>query len=77
MDRPNITGIATLSVRLAQDNADDSLTQAEGKSNRGIQRLLAERFPKPDVPTVLRPIEPAFQNVAARPVFDISTAADL
>jgi hypothetical protein len=74
--RLNVAGIVLLSTRLRQDNGDELLITAENKTNKEIQKLLAMRFPQPDVPTVLRPIA-AIEKLAARPVSDISNTSAL
>ena len=48
-----------LSPHLSPHTADELLAAATHKRNAEIERLLAARFPKPDVPTDLRPLGPA------------------
>ncbi len=47
-------GLRLLAPRLTQDNQRALLVAATHKSKRQIERLLAERFPQPDVPTTVR-----------------------
>ena len=55
--RLNLTAVLLLAPRLAPENADELLAAAAGKSKDELKLLLAERFPRPDLPTVLEPIE--------------------
>jgi hypothetical protein len=76
--RMNITGLVILSAYLTQENGDELLTLCEKRSNRDIRMLLAERFPQPDVPTVLKPLppSPAFRQLAAQPVVSPTNSPD-
>ena len=48
----------TLSAYLTAENAESLLAAAAHKSRAGIERLLAERFPQPDLPTLITPVAP-------------------
>jgi hypothetical protein len=57
-DRLHLTAVVELAPYLYEATAEELLLAAEHKSRAQILEMLAARFPKPDVPTVLRPIEP-------------------
>lgn len=57
--RLHVSGALLLAPKLLVANAWELLEAAAGRTKSGIELLLAERFPQPDVPTVLRPIAPA------------------
>jgi hypothetical protein len=48
-----------LAPHLSPDNADDLLAAATHKTKSEVELLLAQRFPRPDLPTLLRPVPPA------------------
>jgi 5-methylcytosine-specific restriction endonuclease McrA len=50
----HLTAIKLLGPQLTTDNHFDLLERARGKSKRGIEQLLAEIAPRPDVPTRMR-----------------------
>ena len=50
----HLTAVCLLAPKLTQDNHEELATQATHKSKRAIEKLLAERFPKPDVPSGVR-----------------------
>src|SRR5262249_27860289 len=54
-----LTLLAQYSKRLTTTTAEELLVAATHKSKREIERLLAERFPKPDVQPEVRTIPPA------------------
>jgi len=54
--RLNITGVLLLAPHLTGETADELLAAAAGRTKAQIRLLLAERFPKPDVPTLLQAI---------------------
>jgi 5-methylcytosine-specific restriction endonuclease McrA len=56
--RLHVSAVVMLAPHLAPDTAGDLLAAAAHKSKAAIERLLAERFPKPDLPTVVRPLAP-------------------
>jgi 5-methylcytosine-specific restriction endonuclease McrA len=51
--RLHLSGVILLAPHLAPDNADSLLAAASQQTKAGIERLLAERFPRPDVPTLV------------------------
>ena len=54
--RLNLTAVLLLAPHLTARNADELLAAAVHKTKPGIELLLAERFPKPDLPTLMQPI---------------------
>ncbi len=46
----HLTGLFVLSQHLTDENADTILGEARGKSRREIEKILASRFPRKDVP---------------------------
>src|SRR5262245_11779298 len=54
--RLHLTAVVMLAKYLRSGNVDELVAAATHKSRAAIERLIAERFPKPDVPTTLRPI---------------------
>ena len=57
--RLNLTAVLLLAPYLKPENADELLAAAAHKTKPGIELLLAERFPKPDLPTLMQAIAPA------------------
>src|SRR5262245_40310295 len=49
----SMTALLLLRPHLTADNHDELLRAAEGKTKRAIEELLAARFPRPDVPSVI------------------------
>ncbi len=74
--RLTLAALGLLAPHLVESNAGELLAAAAGRTNRQVEQLLAERFPQPDVPTVLCSLAaPALvmetrmgAEVAARPV---------
>jgi hypothetical protein len=65
--RLHLTAALLLSPHLREDNAEELLAAATHKSKAEVERLLAERFPRPDLPTVLMPVpapRPSLEVVA-------------
>jgi 5-methylcytosine-specific restriction endonuclease McrA len=56
--RLHLSAVVLLAAHLTPDNAEELLPAAARKSKAEIERLLAERFPRPDVPTRIRPLAP-------------------
>lgn len=52
----HLTGLFLLSNHLDAENAAALLSEARGKSLRQVRELIACRFPRPDVPSVLEPL---------------------
>src|SRR5258705_1676642 len=49
--RLHLSGMVILAPHLTPENVDELLAAANHKTELEIERLLAERFPRPDVPT--------------------------
>jgi hypothetical protein len=72
--RLHLGGVLLLAAHLSQDNAEELVAEARGKSKAAIEVLLARRAPKPDVPPRLEPVAqqmelapgPAGQEKAAK-----------
>jgi hypothetical protein len=56
--RLHLSAVVTLAPHLTPETAGGLLAAAAHQTRVGIELLLAERFPKPDVPTILRPVAP-------------------
>jgi 5-methylcytosine-specific restriction endonuclease McrA len=54
--RLHLTGLNLLAPYLEPDNCHELLAAAAGQTKAGIERLLAEQFPQPDVPDLLQAI---------------------
>ena len=67
--RLHLTAVVLVSPHLTPEAADELLAAATHKTKAAIELLLAERFPKPDVPTFVRAIEPVHlvEELAAQP----------
>jgi hypothetical protein len=63
--RLHLAAIVLLTPHLTPETADELLATAEHKSKAEIELLLAQRFPQPDVPTLLRDISPATNSEPA------------
>ena len=50
----NVSAVAVLAPYLRQQNAEELLTEAEGKTRAQIEALLVSHFPQPNVPTTVR-----------------------
>jgi hypothetical protein len=62
-----LTGLLMLAPRLNETNAEALLTEARGKKRRPLERLLAQWFPRPDVPPsvqLLGTAQPSGPNTA-------------
>jgi len=57
--RLRLSGVVMLAPHLIEATAEELLAAAVDRTNAGIERLLAERFPTPDVPTLIVPLSPA------------------
>ncbi|HTR97218.1 MAG TPA: HNH endonuclease signature motif containing protein [Candidatus Acidoferrales bacterium] len=55
----SLTAVGLLAPHLTPDNAAGLLAAAARKPKRELERLLAERFPQPDLPTLVQPIAPS------------------
>ncbi|GMV17852.1 MAG: hypothetical protein AMXMBFR56_60760 [Polyangiaceae bacterium] len=65
----HMTGLFSLSGHLTEDNAEQLLAEARGKSKRQLEELLARWFPRPDVPPTITPVtlEPAQWELSTWP----------
>ncbi len=54
--RLHLSAVGMLAPHLSADNADGLLAAAEHKTKTEIALLLAERFPRPDVPTTVQAV---------------------
>jgi hypothetical protein len=54
----HLTGLFLLSGHLTEDNAEQLLAEARGKSKRQLEELIARWFPQPDVPATATPAAP-------------------
>ncbi|HET9325315.1 MAG TPA: hypothetical protein VFQ05_00925 [Candidatus Eisenbacteria bacterium] len=62
--RLHVSAVLLLEHHLNPENADGLVTAAAHKTKSQIEHLLANRFPQPDVPTVLQPVPaPARANL--------------
>ncbi len=52
--RLHLTAVVLLAPHLGRDNVDELVSAASHQSRKQIEQMLAERFPKPDAPTVMR-----------------------
>ena len=68
--RLNLSGVLLLAAHLTDENAADLLGAAAHRTNAQIERLLAERFPQPDIATLITPVAPTSAKClpAVRPV---------
>ena len=80
--RLHLSGLVLLAPHLTAENHADLLAEASHRTKAGIEALLAERFPRPDVftsVTGLAPVACATQHapgqVAAMPVGPVATCA--
>jgi hypothetical protein len=77
--RLHVSGIAVLVRFLTADNRDQLLSLAVHKTKREIQKLVAELYPRPDVPSVMRklPQRPSAPTPAEPPLERVpGSAAD-
>ena len=65
--RVNLTTIRLLAPHLSRTNHEELFAAASGKRKRQVQELLAQRFPKPDVPSSVRKL-PARNAAPVAPV---------
>jgi hypothetical protein len=54
--RIHLTGLFLLARHLTEENLAELLAEARGKSRRELERLLASRFPRPDVAQRIEPV---------------------
>jgi hypothetical protein len=60
----NMTTVRLLASHLTADNHSELLAAASGKSRRGVEELLAQHFPRPDVAASIRKL-PALRPMPA------------
>ena len=60
--RLHLTAVGLLTPHLTPENAQELLSVATHKSRSGIERLLAGRFPQPDLPTLVAPVAAPMPN---------------
>ncbi len=65
--RVHLSAVGLLAPHLTEDTADELLAAASHKGKAEIEQLLAERFPRPDLPTLVRALPPASGTPAAEP----------
>ena len=72
--RLNLTAVLLLTPHLTPETADELLAAAVHRTKAEVRLLLAERFPKPDVPTLLQAITTpgACGRMTAPPVADFA-----
>ena len=56
--RLNLSTVELLAPYLTQGTADELLTAAAHQSKSEIEQLLAQRFPRPDLPTLIEALAP-------------------
>ena len=54
--RLNLTSVLLLAPKLTPENAEELLAAAAGKTKDELKLMLAERFPRPDLPTLVEPL---------------------
>jgi hypothetical protein len=55
--RVHLSAVSLIAPKLTEENVEDLLTLASRRSKIEIERLLAERYPRPDMPTSTAPRE--------------------
>jgi len=63
----HLTGIKALRVHLTLENHQELLVAASGLTKRGVEKMLAERFPKPDVPPSVRKLPGSSSKKSSQP----------
>ncbi len=66
--RLHLSGVVLLAPHLRSENAAELLAAATHRSKAQIEALLAERFPRPDVPVLVRPMPVSAAPVQESPV---------
>ena len=67
--RLNLSGVLLLKTQLTEENVDELIAAAARKTRRQIEQVLADRAPKPDLPTR---IEPVPSETAATPSLNLA-----
>jgi hypothetical protein len=65
--RRHVTALTLLAPYLTPENADSLLASATHQGKAGIERLLAERFPQPDLPTLIEALGPRSSDTPLAP----------
>ena len=74
----NLTAIRLLAPYLATENCDELLGAARDRSKREIEHFLARRFPRPDVPALVRKLPNRMTDRPARVgSMELSLAAEV
>jgi hypothetical protein len=72
----NLTTVRLLAPHLTNDNHQELLTAARGRSKRDVEELVAQHFPQPSVPSSVRKL-PAAKTIAPTPTApDVVAAAE-
>src|SRR5215831_8304864 len=66
--RLSLTVVVRLKPHLTRENWRELLRASVHKTKTEVEQMLASRFPRPDVPTSIRPVEPAMETAVAGPV---------
>ncbi len=61
------TTILLIKPHLISHTAPGLIQEAMGKSKRQVEKLLAEKFPQPDVPTLIEPLKAPFPTTELAP----------
>jgi len=67
----HLSGVVMLSKHLTSGNVDELVAAAQNKSKTEIEHLIAQRFPRPDLPERLYPITPAAPVVPLAPALEV------
>jgi hypothetical protein len=65
--RLNLSAVVMLTGYLTPQNGEELLTSAANRSRADLERLIAERFPQPDLPTLLAPVAPSPSDLQLSP----------
>jgi len=74
--RIHVTALTLLAPYLTPANAEDLLAAAVHKSKAQVERLIAERFPQPDLPTMIAPLLPSTYGCQLAPERVIFTSPE-
>jgi len=72
--RLHLSGICLLAPHLLPENADELITASLDRTKAAIEKVLADRFPQPDMPEVLRALPPRPIGPAAMDAAEPKTA---
>ena len=68
----HLCSLSALRKHLTAANVDELLRDASGKSTREVEKMVAARFPRPDVPACVAPVAP---QASLSPVLPVSVVA--